>query len=252
MKKLFVGIDFSKEKIDVAIIFAEGLTETSMRVSNEFKNSVSGYKQLVKWVENSSNETEPSLRLFCGENTGDYSKPLCNFLYGRGFDMWLENAKSIKDASGIRRLKSDRADDYKIHGGYINFGKQHGGDFGIDCGFSDYLSFGLALRVVEPYVDEDGEKKLINGMDGFMTLKYHFQETLKLPSKFDFYVGAQASLFGSTGLNAGVYYNFGEVVGIYAQAERNLFDAWSLRLEDNHPFKNSCGFSAGLTFNIDW
>ena len=110
MKKLFVGIDFSKEKIDVAIIFAEGLTETSMRVSNEFKNSVSGYKQLVKWVEESSNKTEPSLWLFCGENTGDYSKPLCNFLYGRGFDMWLENAKSIKDASGIRRLKSDRAD----------------------------------------------------------------------------------------------------------------------------------------------
>ena len=110
MKKLFVGIDFSKEKIDVAIIFAEGLTETSMRVSNEFKNSVSGFKQLVKWVEESSNETEPSLWLFCGENTGDYSKPLCNFLYGRGFDMWLENAKSIKDASGIRRLKSDRAD----------------------------------------------------------------------------------------------------------------------------------------------
>ena len=110
MKKLFVGIDFSKEKIDVAIIFAEGLTETSIRVSNEFKNSVSGYKQLVKWVEESSNETEPSLWLFCGENTGDYSKPLCNFLYGRGFDMWLENAKSIKDASGIRRLKSDRAD----------------------------------------------------------------------------------------------------------------------------------------------
>ncbi|MBQ3772691.1 MAG: IS110 family transposase [Bacteroidaceae bacterium] len=103
-------MDFSKEKIDVAIIFAEGLTETSMRVSNEFKNSVSGYKQLVKWVEENSNETEPSLWLFCGENTGDYSKPLCNFLYGRGFDMWLENAKSIKDASGIRRLKSDRAD----------------------------------------------------------------------------------------------------------------------------------------------
>ena len=110
MKKLFVGIDFSKEKIDVAIIFAEGLTETSMRLFNEFKNSVSGYKQLVKWVEENSNETEPSLWLFCGENTGDYSKPLCNFLYGRGFDMWLENAKSIKDASGIRRLKSDRTD----------------------------------------------------------------------------------------------------------------------------------------------
>lgn len=110
MKKLFIGIDFSKEKLDVTIIFAEGLTETSMRLFNEFKNSVSGYKQLVKWIETNSNEIDPALWLFCGENTGDYSKPLCNFLYGKGFDMWLENAKSIKDASGIRRLKSDRAD----------------------------------------------------------------------------------------------------------------------------------------------
>ena len=54
MKKLFIGIDFSKEKLDVTIIFAEGLTETSMRLFNEFKNSVSGYKQLVKWIETNS------------------------------------------------------------------------------------------------------------------------------------------------------------------------------------------------------
>nr|WP_231477576.1 hypothetical protein [Prevotella sp. HUN102] len=35
---------------------------------------------------------------------------MCNFLYGRGFDAWPENAKSVRDSSGIRRLKSDRAD----------------------------------------------------------------------------------------------------------------------------------------------
>ena len=29
MKNLFIGIDFSKEKVDVAIIFADGLTETA-------------------------------------------------------------------------------------------------------------------------------------------------------------------------------------------------------------------------------
>ena len=110
MKNLFIGIDFSKEKVDVAVIFAEGLVETSVRVFNEFKNSVSGYKQLVKWVDKNANGIDSSLWLFCGENTGDYSKPLCNHLYGKGYDMWLENAKSIKDASGIRRLKSDRAD----------------------------------------------------------------------------------------------------------------------------------------------
>lgn len=110
MKKLFIGIDFSKEKVDVAVIFAEGLSETSQRVFNEFKASVSGYRQLVKWIGQNSNGIDQSLWLFCGENTGDYSKPLSNFLYGKGYDIWLENAKSIKDASGIRRQKSDRAD----------------------------------------------------------------------------------------------------------------------------------------------
>ena len=110
MKNLFIGVDFSKEKVDVAIIFADGLTETAARVFNEFKTTVSGYKQLVKWVEQNSYGIDPSLWLFCGENTGGYSNGLCKFLYGRGYDMWLENAKSIKDASGLRRLKSDRAD----------------------------------------------------------------------------------------------------------------------------------------------
>lgn len=110
MKKVFIGVDFSKEKVDVAVIFAEGLAETSARVFSEFKNSVSGFRQLVKWVAKSSESIDSSMWLFCGENTGDYSKGLCNFLYGKGYDMWLENAKSIKDSSGLRRLKTDRAD----------------------------------------------------------------------------------------------------------------------------------------------
>ena len=32
MKNLFIGVDFSKEKVDVAIIFADGLAETASRV----------------------------------------------------------------------------------------------------------------------------------------------------------------------------------------------------------------------------
>jgi transposase len=110
MKNVFIGIDFSKEKVDVAVVFAEGLTETAARVFNEFKNSASGFKQLTKWVKSVSDCKDASSWLFCGENTGDYSKPLCNYLYRNGYDMWLENAKSIKDASGLRRIKSDRAD----------------------------------------------------------------------------------------------------------------------------------------------
>jgi transposase len=110
MNNLFIGIDFSKEKLDVAIIFAEGVTETAARVYNEFKNTASGFKKLVKWVEKTAGDIESTSWLFCGENTGDYSKPLCNYLYCNDHNVWLENAMSIKNASGLRRLKSDRAD----------------------------------------------------------------------------------------------------------------------------------------------
>ena len=114
MKNLFIGIDFSKEKIDATIITASGLEELSARVFETFNTTTSGYNKLVRWVEKNSLGIERNAWLFCGENTGDYSKPLCNYLYGKGLDMWLENAKCIKDASGLRRLKSDRADSAMI------------------------------------------------------------------------------------------------------------------------------------------
>lgn len=114
MKNLFIGIDFSKEKIDVTIITAQGLEELSARMFETFPTTTSGYNKLVRWVEKNSLGMERDTWLFCGENTGDYSKPLCNYLYGKGLDMWLENAKCIKDASGLRRLKSDRADSAMI------------------------------------------------------------------------------------------------------------------------------------------
>jgi transposase len=110
MKNLFVGIDFSKEKIDATIITASGLEELSSRVSEIFPTTTSGYNKLVRWVEKNSLGIERNAWLFCGENTGDYCKPLCNYLYGKGLDIWIENAKCIKDAAGLRRLKSDRAD----------------------------------------------------------------------------------------------------------------------------------------------
>lgn len=110
MKKLFVGIDFSKEKVDATIIIADGLNEIAPRAYNEFKTTNSGYNQLIRWVGKKSEGIEESSWLFCGEHTGDYSIGLCDYIYGKGLDFWLENAVSIKDASGIRRLKSDRAD----------------------------------------------------------------------------------------------------------------------------------------------
>ena len=110
MKKIFIGIDFSKEKFDATVIRAEGVEERAERQHEVFDNKVSGFRRLIKWVKRVADSLDTSLWLFCGENTGGYSRALCNYLYGCGYDMWLENALSIKRSFALQRVKSDKAD----------------------------------------------------------------------------------------------------------------------------------------------
>ena len=110
MKKFFIGIDFSKEKFDATVIKAVGVEECAERMHEVFDNKVSGFRRLLRWVKSVADEQDTGLWLFCGENTGGYSKALCNYLYGSGYDMWLENALSIKRSSALQRNKSDKAD----------------------------------------------------------------------------------------------------------------------------------------------
>jgi len=51
MKKIFIGIDFSKEKFDATLIKAEGLKECAPSVHEVFDNKTSGFRRLVKWVK---------------------------------------------------------------------------------------------------------------------------------------------------------------------------------------------------------
>ena len=51
MKKIFIGIDFSKEKFDATLIQAEGLKECAPSEHEVFDNKTSGYRRLVKWVK---------------------------------------------------------------------------------------------------------------------------------------------------------------------------------------------------------
>ena len=110
MKKIFIGIDFSKEKFDATVIKAVGVEECAERKHEVFDNKVSGFRRLLRWGKSIADEQDTGLWLFCGENTGGYSKALCNYLYGSGYDMWLENALSIKRSSALQRNKSDKAD----------------------------------------------------------------------------------------------------------------------------------------------
>ena len=114
MKKIFIGIDFSKEKFDATLIKADGLKESAPSVHEVFDNKVSGYRRLVRWVKAHAETLMAEAWLFCGENTGGYSIGLSNYLYASGYDMWLESAYKIKHSSGIQRVKNDKADSRAI------------------------------------------------------------------------------------------------------------------------------------------
>ena len=114
MKKIFIGIDFSKEKYDATLIKAEGVKECAPSVHEVFDNKTSGYRRLVKWVKTHAEGFTIDTWLFCGENTGGYSIGLSNYLYASGYDMWLECAYKIKHSTGIQRVKNDKADSRAI------------------------------------------------------------------------------------------------------------------------------------------
>lgn len=110
MKKLFIGIDFSKQKFDATIILAVGMKEIGAREYGSFANEPKGYRQFFKWVKAHNWECPVEEWLFCGEDTGSCSVGLSKWLYGKGCDIWIESAYTIKHSSGIQRVKTDRAD----------------------------------------------------------------------------------------------------------------------------------------------
>lgn len=111
MKKIFIGIDFSKEKFDATAIFAEKqFSQCAETFYQTFENNRKGFNALVKWVGKISADADKEGILFCGENTGIYSELISDMLYVEGYTMWLESALQIKRSMGIQRGKSDKAD----------------------------------------------------------------------------------------------------------------------------------------------
>jgi len=110
MKKVFIGIDFSKLKFDAAIYSVDTKTIVSTEV---FKNEQPGYIAFLQWVKE-NNLCRKSEMLFCGEHTGYYSGNLSLFLYESGYDMWLVSGLEMKLTQGIKRNKTDRVDACKI------------------------------------------------------------------------------------------------------------------------------------------
>lgn len=106
--EIFIGIDFSKEKFNTAILFKNGFEKCAEPVSNEFKNKLEGFISFEKWVRKHVKESDTLL--FCGEYTGLYSQSLAIYLSVKGYEMWLEDPYTLKHSMGLQRVKSDKAD----------------------------------------------------------------------------------------------------------------------------------------------
>ena len=108
MKKnyqVFIGIDVSKNKLDFCILEQADVIK---KKSGIIANTQTGIRQLFTLLKKKGIELQSVL--FCLENTGVYSMPLCYWLQAKGFDYWVVPALEIKKSKGIRRGKSDKAD----------------------------------------------------------------------------------------------------------------------------------------------
>ena len=117
MKKIAIGIDFSKKTFDATI---RGRVEDDfIEVAYaKFDNDEKGFKAFVSWVRKSVRSFPEgkgrSSWIFCGDNTVICSAELSDYLATKGFDMWLESALQIRQSSGIIRTKNDRVDSRRI------------------------------------------------------------------------------------------------------------------------------------------
>ena len=109
-KSLFIGIDFSKSKFDVTALES---AEQGTIAQATFDNTREGFESFLKWVPRQTKISRENW-LFCGEHTGLYSRSLAGFLTKQKLFVWLENPLQIKQSSGIKRIKTDRADSFAI------------------------------------------------------------------------------------------------------------------------------------------
>lgn len=104
MKTIFVGIDISKDWLDVAIC--------STPLDKQFdsfkvENTIEGIKKMIRYCNRSAKK---SSLWFCFEHTGNYGLLLCHLLEQYNCDYSLVPALEIKKSMGMTRGKNDVTD----------------------------------------------------------------------------------------------------------------------------------------------
>ena len=108
MKKIYVGIDISKEKCNLC--FRSGLEIVrEEECSNDVKALKKAFKAALKVLGASVDEV-----LVCAEYTGRYIYPLTVACQELGIFLWMDDPTRIKNSMGITRGKNDAIDAARI------------------------------------------------------------------------------------------------------------------------------------------
>jgi len=108
MKKIYVGIDISKEKLNLC--YREGLEIVlEEECMNDIKALKKGFKTALKALEATNDEV-----LVCAEYTGRYIYPLTVACQELDIFLWMDDPTRIKNSMGITRGKNDKIDAARI------------------------------------------------------------------------------------------------------------------------------------------
>jgi transposase len=108
-KKHFVGVDISKEHLDLALI---GEHDLSVFSDKKVENNLKGFNKIKDWLTKERVNLDDCM--FCMEHTGTYGLLLFVWLSQMNIDYCVEPAIQIKRSLGLTRGKNDRVDARRI------------------------------------------------------------------------------------------------------------------------------------------
>ena len=111
-KNYFVGIDVSKQTLDVAFI-VEQHSEKSTPCWKVFANNEKGLFEMKQWLQSNQVSLNDET-LFVIENTGLYHRMLVDFCNKHQLQLCIENGAQVKWSLGIARGKSDKVDSRRL------------------------------------------------------------------------------------------------------------------------------------------
>ena len=112
MKKIFIGIDVSKETVDVS--FVDSDFQRQPEYLAQYPNGKKGYRSMIRDLRHALRGISSGQWVFCCETTGAYDRQMCHWLVDNGMHVWRESALQIRQSLGIRRGKNDKADSMAI------------------------------------------------------------------------------------------------------------------------------------------